>query len=133
VDNILQGNHRLNDLSILPWAIFMDPEIAHVGMGEAEARRTFDHVQVFKVDATIDRFITESKTTGLLKVILDENDNILGADAIGAHSGEWIQLITLAMKHRVPVESFNDTIFAYPTFSDIVRKAFTGFLQARLR
>jgi pyruvate/2-oxoglutarate dehydrogenase complex dihydrolipoamide dehydrogenase (E3) component len=133
VDNILQGNHRLNDLSILPWAIFMEPEIAHVGMSEAEARRTFDNVQVFKVDATIDRFVTEGKTRGLLKVIMDENDNILGADAIGAHSGEWIQLITMAVKHKVPITSFNDTIFAYPTFSDIVRKAFTGFLQTKLR
>jgi len=132
VDNILYGNHRVNDLSILPWAIFMDPEIAHVGMSEAEARRTFDNVQVFKVDATIDRFVTESKTRGFLKVVMDEDDNLLGADAIGAHSGEWIQLITMAMKHTVPIESFNDTIFAYPTFSDIVRKAFTGFLQTKL-
>lgn len=133
VDNILQGNHRLNDLSILPWAIFMEPEIAHVGVSEAEARRTFDNVQVFKVDATIDRFVTEGKTRGLLKVVMDENDNILGADAIGAHSSEWIQLITMAIKHEVPITSFNDTIFAYPTFSDIVRKAFTGFLQTKLR
>lgn len=133
VDNISQGNHRLNDLSILPWAIFMEPEIAHVGMSEAEARRTFDNVQVFKVDATIDRFVTEGKTRGLLKVVMDQNDNILGADAIGAHSGEWIQLIAMAMKHEVPITSFNDTIFAYPTFSDIVRKAFTGFLQTKLR
>lgn len=133
VDNILQGNHRLNDLSVLPWVIFMEPEIAHVGMSETEARQTFNNVQVFRVDATIDRYVTEGKARGLLKVVMDQNDNILGADAIGAHSGEWIQLITMAIKHDVPITSFNDTIFAYPTFSDIVRKAFNGFLQTKLR
>ena len=130
--NILYGNHVVNDLSVLPWTIFMDPEIAHVGMSEAQARQTYDNVQVLKVDATIDRFITESKTIGFLKVVLDENDAILGADAIGAHSGEWIQFITLAIKKKLPITSFADTIFAYPTFSEIVKKAFTRFLRTKL-
>jgi pyruvate/2-oxoglutarate dehydrogenase complex dihydrolipoamide dehydrogenase (E3) component len=130
--NILYGNHVVNDLSVLPWAIFMDPEIAHVGMSEAQARETYDGVQVFRVDATVDRFITESKTTGFLKVIMDENDAILGADAIGAHAGEWIQLITVALKNKLPITSFAETIFAYPTFSEIVKKAFTRFLRTKL-
>lgn len=131
IENILEGNHTVMDLSVLPWAIFMDPEIAHVGMSEAKARRKVGRVQVFKVDATVDRFITESKTAGFLKVVMDENDAILGADAIGAHSGEWIQLITMAMKNRLPITSFYDTIFIYPTFSEIVKKAFTRFLRTK--
>ena len=56
---------------------------------------------------------------------------MLGADAIGAHSGEWIQLITMVMKHKIPITTFGEIIFAYPTFSDIVRKAFTGFLWTK--
>ena len=130
--NILYGNDTVNDLSILPWAIFMDPEVAHVGLSEREARDKYEDVQVFRVNATVDRFITDGKTTGLLKVVMDQNDRILGADAIGAHSGEWIQFITVALKNKLPITSFADTIFAYPTFSEIVKKAFTRFLRTKL-
>jgi len=133
VDNILQGNHRTNDLSVLPWAIFMEPEVAHVGMSEAQARETYDGVQTFKTPCgSVDRFITESKTRGFLKVVMDEDDRILGADGVGAHAGEWVQCITLAMKNELPITAFADTIFAYPTFSEIAKKVFTRFLRTKL-
>jgi pyruvate/2-oxoglutarate dehydrogenase complex dihydrolipoamide dehydrogenase (E3) component len=126
------GNHVVNDLSVLPWAIFTSPEIAHVGLNEAQAREELGDVQVIKVDATIDRFITEGKTEGFLKVVLDQNDRIVGADAIGAQAGEWIQLITLAIKQNLTPEDFSETIVAYPTHADIVRKAFNKFLASKI-
>jgi pyruvate/2-oxoglutarate dehydrogenase complex dihydrolipoamide dehydrogenase (E3) component len=132
IENILHGNIKENDLSVLPWAIFTEPEIAHVGLSELQARQKFgDTIQIFKVDATIDRFITDGNTTGFLKVIFNENDFVIGADAIGAHSGEWIQLITLAIKNKIPAESMAETIFAYPTYSEIVKKVFTRFLRTK--
>jgi pyruvate/2-oxoglutarate dehydrogenase complex dihydrolipoamide dehydrogenase (E3) component len=134
IANILRGNHVVNDLSVLPWAIFMDPEIGHVGMSEAQAREAYDNVRVFKVGAgSVDRFITEGKTTGFMKVVMDENDNILGADAIGAEAGEWIQFITVAMKNRLPITAFTDMIFTYPTFSEIVQKAFSRYLRTKIK
>jgi pyruvate/2-oxoglutarate dehydrogenase complex dihydrolipoamide dehydrogenase (E3) component len=133
VENILKGNHRVNDLSVLPWAIFMEPEIAHVGMSEAEARENFDEVQTFVTPcASVDRFITESETTGFLKVVMDGNDRILGADGIGRHAGEWVQLIALAMKNELPITAFAETVFAYPAFSEIAKKVFTRFLRTKL-
>ncbi|MEL6594237.1 MAG: FAD-dependent oxidoreductase, partial [Bacteroidota bacterium] len=132
VDNIQHGNHRTNDLSILPWAIFTDPEIAHVGLSEAEARKQYgDTIQVFKVNATVDRFITDGKTKGFLKVIFGPNDKVLGADAIGAHAGEWTQMLTLVMKHDLPLEEFVYTIYSYPTYSEIVKKAITRYLRTK--
>ena len=133
VHNILNGNSKTNDLSVLPWAIFTEPEIAHVGLSEKEAREKFgESIQIFKVDATIDRFITDRKTVGFLKVIFDENDLVIGANAIGPHAGEWLQMLTLAIKNKIPAESMADTIFAYPTYSEIVKKAFTRFLRTKL-
>ena len=89
IDNILNDNKTINDLSILPWVIFTEPEIAHVGLSEKEAKEKFDDkVVVFKVDANMDRFITDKSTTGFLKVIFDEKNLVIGADAIGAHAGE---------------------------------------------
>ena len=132
VDNILGAQKRRNDLSILPWAIFTDPEIAHVGLSEAEARKQHDGVQVFRVDAAnVDRFITEGKTVGMLKIVMDRDNALLGADAIGAHAGEWVQMITVAMKNKLAIRSFADTIFAYPVFSEIVKKAVTRFLRTK--
>ena len=132
VHNILNGNSKINDLSILPWAIFTDPEIAHVGLSENDAREKYGNaIQIFKVDATIDRFITDRKTIGFLKVIFDENDLVIGANAIGPHAGEWLQMLTLAIKNKIPAEAMAETIFAYPTYSEIVKKAFTRFLRTK--
>jgi len=133
IDNILTGNTIQNDFSIFPWAIFTEPEIAHVGLSEAQAKEEFgDKVAVFKVDANIDRFVTDKKTTGFLKVIFDSENFVVGAEAIGAHAGEWIQLLTIAMKNKIPAESFSNTIFPYPTYSEIVKKAFTRFLRSKV-
>jgi pyruvate/2-oxoglutarate dehydrogenase complex dihydrolipoamide dehydrogenase (E3) component len=132
VENILRGNHVVNDLSVLPWVIYTEPEIAHVGMRMTEARQKVPNHRIFKVDAaTVDRFVTEGKTVGFLKILMDENDAVIGADGIGAHSGEWIQIITLAIKHNLPINSITDTIFAYPTFSEVVKKAFSRYLRTR--
>ena len=131
VHNILHGNTRENDLSVLPWAIFTDPEITHVGLGEQEARAQGIDIEVLTVHATLDRFVTDGKTTGFVKIILDEDDRILGADAIGARSGEWIHLIALALRTEMSIRAFADTILAYPTFSEIVKKAFVRYLRTK--
>lgn len=132
VENILSGNHMVNDLSIVPWAIFMEPEIGHVGITESQARKKYDRVNVFRVGAnSVDRFITESETEGFLKIVMDENDVILGADAIGGHAGEWIQFFTLAIKQKLPIQSLAELIFIYPTFSEIVKKGTARYLRSK--
>ena len=133
IENILGGgNHAVNDLSLVPWAIFTEPEIAHVGLTETEARAKHGTVHISRVATeSVDRFITESDTAGFLKVVLDENDVILGADAIGAHAGEWIQFFTLALQNKLSIQSIADTIFVYPTFSEIVKKSATRYLRTR--
>jgi len=132
IDNILKIHSKKNDLSILPWGIFTEPEIGHVGLTESEARKRYGStVSIFRVDAHIDRFITDDKVQGFIKVIFGENDKVLGAQAIGAHAGEWIQLITLVMKNDIPVQSMNDTIFIYPTYSEIIKKVFSRYLRSK--
>jgi len=133
IDNILQANTRKNDLSVVPWGIFTDPEIGHVGLSENEAMEKFGKsgFSVFKVDASIDRFITDSKTGGFLKVIFSNEDLVLGAEAVGAHAGEWIQLFTLIIKNRIKAQQMAETIFSYPTYSEIVKKSFSRYLRTK--
>ena len=133
VDNILENNSKLNDLSILPWAIFTEPEIGHIGLSEKEANQKYGekNISIFKVDANIDRFITDRKTGGMIKVIFNTEDQVVGAEAIGSHAGEWIQLITLVIKNKIPAKDMADTIFAYPTYSEIVKKAFSRYMRTK--
>lgn len=132
IDNILHGNKRENDLSIVPWAIFMEPEVGHVGLSEAQALKKLGKVNVSRVGAnSVDRFITESETEGFLKIIMDESDVIIGADAIGLHAGEWIQFFTLAIKQKISIQGLADTIFIYPTFSEIIKKGITRYIRSK--
>ncbi len=132
IENILEINNKKSVVTPMPWVIFTDPEIAHVGLSETEALRIFgDNFSVFKVDAVMDRFVTDASTTGFLKVLFDSDNLVIGADAIGSHAGEWIQFLTVAIKNKITAESFADTIFAYPTYSEIVKKAFTRFLRSQ--
>jgi pyruvate/2-oxoglutarate dehydrogenase complex dihydrolipoamide dehydrogenase (E3) component len=130
VDNI-QGRNRRNDLSILPWAIFTDPEVGHVGLSEAAARSQHGEVNILRTDATLDRFQTESRTEGFLKVVLDSQDKILGADAVGLHAGEWVQFVSLAMQNDLSVRDLAETMFIYPTFSEIAKKPFSRYLRTK--
>lgn len=132
VKNILLGTSKTADLSILPWGIFTDPEIGHVGLTEAQAHEKYEGVQTNTVTASIDRFITDSKVGGMLKVVMDADDKILGGTGVGAHAGEWIQLLTLALHANMKAQDIADIIFAYPTYSELVKKAFTRFLRTKL-
>jgi len=117
VTNIINGNKKVNDLSILPWGVFTAPEIGHVGLTEKEAREKYgDSISVFKVDASIDRFITDQKTGGFIKVIFNNKDRVIGADAVGHNAAEWIQLLTIVIKNKIPAAKMADTIFPYPTY-----------------
>ena len=133
VRNMFNDESRRVNLSSLPWAIFSDPEIGHVGMTEAEAREIHgDGVQISRVDAATDRFITDSKVGGFIKVVMDADNTILGGTGVGAHAGEWIQMLTLAVKLELKAEDLADTIFSYPTYAEIVKKSSSRFLRTKL-
>jgi len=132
VRNILSAEKRNSHLAALPWAIFTDPEVGHVGMTESQAREKYQGVQVFKVDAATDRFITDNKVGGFIKIVMDADNRILGGTGVGAHAGEWVQCLTLAIQHNLKAEDIADTVFAYPTYAEIVKKSCSRFLRTKL-
>ena len=131
VNNILKMEKITISQIFMPWVTFTDPEVAHVGMTEKEAREKFVDINILHVDATLDRFRTENATKGFIKIILDKNDTIIGAHALGAHAGEYIQNLTLAMQHNITIQQLSRTIYPYPTFSEIVKKAFSRYLRTK--
>jgi pyruvate/2-oxoglutarate dehydrogenase complex dihydrolipoamide dehydrogenase (E3) component len=128
VNNILRQEKIKIDKIVMPWVIFTDPEIAHVGLTEQEARTKYEDIKILSANATLDRFQTENKIKGFIKIILDNREKIIGGHILAAHAGEYIQNLTLAIQNGISVKEFAETIFPYPTFSEIIKMAFARYV-----
>ena len=125
------GKRRANE-RVVPWCTFTDPEAARVGLTEAEARSRYPRVRVVTFPYTdIDRARTDNEPTGFLKLVLaGKREEIVGAHLVGAHAGELIGELGLAMRQRLPLSALRATIHTYPTFSTGIQQlAFEAYLQ----
>jgi pyruvate/2-oxoglutarate dehydrogenase complex dihydrolipoamide dehydrogenase (E3) component/uncharacterized membrane protein YdjX (TVP38/TMEM64 family) len=108
------------DYSVLPWATFTDPEVAHVGHNELSAREAgIDH-EVVRYDlGHLDRAVSESANKGFVKILVQPGkDRILGATIVAHSAGELLAELTLAMKHGIGLNKILGTIHAYPTMAE---------------
>lgn len=124
---------RRTDYRVIPWATFTDPEVAHLGLTEPEAREAgYDvGVECFPF-SRLDRAITIRREEGLVKVVADNRSGeILGAHIVGPGAGNIIHEYALAMKARLPLAEVADTIHAYPTLSEALKWAATQFEEDR--
>jgi pyruvate/2-oxoglutarate dehydrogenase complex dihydrolipoamide dehydrogenase (E3) component len=109
-------------------AIFTDPELAQVGLGEEEARRRHGKIRILRWPfSENDRAHTDRSTRGLVKVIAARNGRILGAGILGENAGELIAPFALAVSQRLTVKAFATTVFPYPTRSEAARRAALAF------
>ncbi|MFW6077373.1 MAG: dihydrolipoyl dehydrogenase family protein, partial [Hyphomicrobiales bacterium] len=108
----------------IPRVTFTDPELAHVGLTEAEARSRGGTVSVLRSRfADNDRARAERRTEGLIKVVAGRRGRILGASIVGPGAGELIMPWNLAISSRLTLKAMVDTVVAYPTLSEISRSA----------
>jgi pyruvate/2-oxoglutarate dehydrogenase complex dihydrolipoamide dehydrogenase (E3) component len=112
------------DSSIIPWVTYTDPELAHVGMTEEQAREKHKHIRVLRWPyAENDRAQAEHATQGMIKVVTAKRGRILGATIVGEHAGELIQLWVMAMSKKMKIGAITSIVFAYPTLSEISKRA----------
>jgi pyruvate/2-oxoglutarate dehydrogenase complex dihydrolipoamide dehydrogenase (E3) component len=111
---------RRAKLSIFPWAVFTDPEVARVGLNETEARAKGIAYEVSRFDfSRLDRALTEEEGVGFVKVLTPPgSDKVIGAMVVGPSAGELIQEFTLAMKFRIGLAAIRATTHAYPTLME---------------
>jgi pyruvate/2-oxoglutarate dehydrogenase complex dihydrolipoamide dehydrogenase (E3) component len=122
------------DQAVLPWCTFTSPEVARVGLSEAEARRKgIAHdvwVQPFR---EVDRAVVEREEDGFVKVLTAKGgDRIVGVTIVGERAGDLVHELVLAMKHGVGMGGISATIHAYPTFAEAARKAADRQQKTRL-
>jgi pyruvate/2-oxoglutarate dehydrogenase complex dihydrolipoamide dehydrogenase (E3) component len=108
------------DYSVIPWCTFTDPEVARVGLSEAEAKEQGVAVEVTRYDiGELDRAITDGEAHGFVKVLTSPgSDKIRGATIVGSHAGELIAEFVLAMKHGLGLNKLLGTIHIYPTMME---------------
>jgi pyruvate/2-oxoglutarate dehydrogenase complex dihydrolipoamide dehydrogenase (E3) component len=113
------------DTRALPWVTYTDPELAHVGLTEAQAREAHGKaVRVLRAEfAGNDRAQAERATEGLIKVVVGKRGHVLGASIVGAHAGELILPWVLAIGQRLKIGALAGVIAPYPTLSEISKRA----------
>jgi len=120
--NALFGRYRAfrADYRVIPWSTFVDPEVAHVGLNEQEARERKVAVDVtaYGID-DLDRAIADGEAYGFIKVLTRPGtDRILGVTIVGPHAGDLLAEYVLAMKQNIGLNRILGTIHVYPTLAE---------------
>ena len=108
------------DYSVIPWATFIDPEVARVGLNEQDAKEKGIAYEMVKYPMDdLDRAIADSETHGFVKVLtVPGKDKILGVTIVGTHAGDLLAEYVLAMRHGLGMNKILGTIHTYPTLAE---------------
>jgi pyruvate/2-oxoglutarate dehydrogenase complex dihydrolipoamide dehydrogenase (E3) component len=125
------------DHDSIPWVTFTEPELAQVGLTEAEARKRNHKIRVLRWPYhENDRAQAERATRGHIKVVTTRRGRILGATIVGMNAGELIATWTLAISRRLNIRALAGSVVAYPTLAEVGKRAaityFTGSLTSPL-
>ncbi|PWY55407.1 pyridine nucleotide-disulfide oxidoreductase [Legionella qingyii] len=118
---------------LIPYTVFLDPELARIGMTETQALAQGYSLKVAKIPAAvIPRAKTQGETTGLLKAVIDaKTDHILGVSIFCAEAGEILGVIQLAMELNIPYQKLRDVMFAHPTLVECINLWFAAAENAK--
>jgi pyruvate/2-oxoglutarate dehydrogenase complex dihydrolipoamide dehydrogenase (E3) component len=127
------GRKKASALAI-PWCTYTDPEIAHVGLYEREAKERGIPTRTFRQELRdVDRAVLDGETAGFVKVIVrDGTDRVLGATIVTEHAGDMISEVTLAMVGKLGLMTVADTIHPYPTEAEAIKKVGDAYNRTRL-
>ncbi len=121
------------DYAALPRVTYTDPELAQVGLTEAEASEAGLAVDVlrWRLDEN-DRARAERRTEGMVKLVVGKRGRVLGAGIAAPHAGEMIGAWTLAIARRIPLSAMAGMIVPYPTRAEAAKRAAGSLLLPRL-
>jgi len=116
---VAAGEDQAVDTEYMPTVMYTDPEVATVGLSEAEATEQYDDVLVGRVPMTASgRALTMDKTEGYLKVIADADEQLLGVRIVGPRASDTIAEATLALEMDASLDDIATTLHAHPTFPE---------------
>lgn len=119
-DLFLHGKKRSTKGRLIPYTLFVDPELGRVGMTEAEARKAGHELLIAKLPAAkVPRATTAGETRGVLKAVIDKKTgHILGCSIFAHEGGEIMSVVQMAMLGNLTYEQVRDTIWTHPTMAE---------------
>ena len=127
--NLLENGHATTQGRLVPYVVYIDPQLGRIGMTEGEARAGNMAIRVARMPMTnVARALEVDETRGFLKVVVDSDSNqILGAAVLGLEGGEVMSMLQMAMMGKVPYTALRDGVFAHPTLAESLNNLFTQF------
>lgn len=124
--NLLKGGNATTEGRLVPYTVFMDPELGRVGVSEQEARNQGRSIRVAKMPMkSVARAVESDETRGLMKVVVDAATGaILGCAILGIAGGELMSMVEIAMMGRLPYTALQNAIFAHPTLAESLNNLF---------
>ena len=127
--NLLDGGRRTVSDRMVPFAVFMDPQLGRVGMTETEAKKSGRGMRVARMPMTsVARALEVDETRGFMKVIVDaQTEEILGATVLGLEGGEVMSVLQMAMMGHLKWSVLHDAVLAHPTLAESLNNLFLHF------
>jgi pyruvate/2-oxoglutarate dehydrogenase complex dihydrolipoamide dehydrogenase (E3) component len=127
--NLLEKGSATTEERLVPYTVFIDPQLGRVGVTEAEARAQNRKIRVAKMPMSyVARALEIDETRGFMKAIVDAGTNqILGVAVLGIEGGEVMSQLQLAMMGKLPYTVLREAVFAHPTLAESLNNLFTHF------
>src|SRR5579871_4804902 len=125
-ENLIRGGKRTTEGRLVPYCMFTDPELGHVGLSESQAKDKGLDYRVCKLDMThVARALEMNETAGFVKAIVDNKSNqLLGFTALCVEGGEIMSMAELAMMGGLTTSQLQSAVFAHPTMSELFNNLF---------
>ena len=134
IQNALFWGRKKESALTIPWCTYTDPEVAHVGMYERDAREKGIAVDTFvRPLSDVDRAIADGEEEGFVKIhVRKGTDRILGATIVARHAGEMLSEITLAIVGNLGLGTLANVIHTYPTQAEAIKQTADAYNRSRL-
>jgi len=129
--NLVEGGGATTTGRLVPYTVFIDPQLGHVGLSEDEARKQGRNIRVAKMPMSyISRAVEVDEDRGVIKAIVDSDTNlILGCAVLGIEGGELMAMLEIAMLGNLPYTALKEAIFAHPTLAEGLNTLFNNFVD----
>jgi pyruvate/2-oxoglutarate dehydrogenase complex dihydrolipoamide dehydrogenase (E3) component len=128
--NLLEGGDATITDRLVPYTVFMDPQLGRIGLSETEARQQGRNIRVARMPmAYVARALEVDEPRGLMKAVVDaDTEQILGCAILGLEGGEIASLVQVAMMGKLPYTALRDGIFSHPTLAESMNSLFESWV-----
>ena len=129
--NVLEHGNASRDDRLVPYTVFIDPQLGRIGLSETEAQASRRAIRVAKMPMNyVARALELDESRGFMKAVVDaESGHILGGAILGIEGGEIMAMLQMAMMGKLPYTVLRDAVFAHPTLAESLNNLFTMFDQ----